>query len=156
MNTPGTPPPAGGHILRFHSEQPAEAKALFFPKLRTFAEANNWGTAVANQVELILEEWLTNVVSYGFSVDNRIPDPRLSIQIESADQTISICVSDNAPEFDPTARPDPDITRPAEERPPGGLGIFMMKKLAQSVQYERHDGQNHLRITKNLVRQANS
>ena len=52
--------------------------------------------------------------------------------------------------FDPLTRPDPDITLPAEQRTIGGLGIFMTRKLMDSVVYARETDENVLTITKTV------
>ncbi|HAP49744.1 MAG TPA: ATP-binding protein, partial [Porphyromonadaceae bacterium] len=50
--------------------------------------------------------------------------------------------------FDPTAIPDVDPTLPVEERPIGGLGIFMMRQLTDSINYKRLDEHNVTRLRK--------
>ena len=52
--------------------------------------------------------------------------------------------------YDPVAKEDPDIDRPAEERQIGGLGIFMVKKSMDDMQYVRENGQNVVTIRKIL------
>jgi hypothetical protein len=49
-------------------------------------------------------------------------------------------------------RPDPDLTLPVEERPIGGLGIYMIKKLSNKMLSERRNGRNVLVIEKDLTR----
>ncbi|MBR4437044.1 MAG: ATP-binding protein, partial [Spirochaetales bacterium] len=55
---------------------------------------------------------------------------------------------DDGEAFDPLAKSDPDIDLSAEERQIGGLGIFMVKKSMDSVEYEYRDGKNILTISK--------
>ena len=57
---------------------------------------------------------------------------------------------DNGKPYDPLKKADPDITLPANERPIGGLGIFMVKKTMDDVNYEYADGKNILRLKKNI------
>lgn len=52
--------------------------------------------------------------------------------------------------YDPLRKNDPDITLTSEEREIGGLGIFMVKKTMDEITYEYRDGQNILRIRKNI------
>ena len=54
--------------------------------------------------------------------------------------------------YDPLAKPDPDVTLPAEEREPGGLGIFMVKKSMDGVTYQRENDENVLTIRKNFAK----
>lgn len=51
-------------------------------------------------------------------------------------------ISDDGAPYDPFSRPDPDTTLPADERPVGGLGVFMVKNLAESTEYVRENGRN--------------
>ena len=61
---------------------------------------------------------------------------------------ISITFTDSGKPYDPLKKEDPDITLSAEERNIGGLGIFMTKKIMDSVEYEYRDGQNNLTLRK--------
>ena len=57
---------------------------------------------------------------------------------------------DTGVEFDPTKAPESDITLSAEERPIGGLGIFLIRQIINEVRYERIDGKNILTLEKKL------
>ena len=57
---------------------------------------------------------------------------------------------DNGKQYDPLAKEDPDVTLSAEERDIGGLGIYIVKKSMDDISYEYKDGQNILRIKKNI------
>jgi hypothetical protein len=53
--------------------------------------------------------------------------------------------------YDPTAQAGPDLTQSAEEREPGGLGIFMTKKLMDMVEYMREGNKNILTLKKGVL-----
>ena len=59
-------------------------------------------------------------------------------------------VTDDAPHYDPLARPPVDTSLPLEERPIGGLGVHLFKTLAQAARYERRGGQNVLTLEMSL------
>ena len=63
---------------------------------------------------------------------------------------MTLTLADRGKEFDPTRREDPDLSLPAEERPIGGLGIFLIKQLMDSVEYRREGGENLLILKKRL------
>ena len=63
---------------------------------------------------------------------------------------VVITFIDNGVPYDPLSREDPDTTLSAEERDIGGLGIFLVKKNMDEVAYEYKNGQNILRIRKDL------
>ena len=64
--------------------------------------------------------------------------------------SIILILTDSGMEFDPTLIPDADITLSAEERQIGGLGIFLIRQIMNKVEYQRINGQNVLRLEKNL------
>ena len=127
----------------------SEDNQRFLERLRTFAGENSWSPAITNEVELIFEEWLTNVRDYGLTLQ---PHPEIRVTVRSRGDLAEIEVMDNGIAFDPTRQKDPDVTLPVEERAIGGLGIFMMKKLSRSMQYERIDDWNRLLIEKDLTK----
>ena len=97
-----------------------------------------------SDVGLALEEVLSNVLRHSAA------DPAMQVQVTfkiDADG-FEFEVSDTAPPFDPLSRPDPDVNLPLAEREPGGLGVFIVKQLADELSYERADGQNRLRFRK--------
>ena len=57
---------------------------------------------------------------------------------------------DDGVPYDPLTHEDPDTTLPAEKRPIGGLGIMMVKKIADAMSYERIENRNTLKVTKSL------
>jgi anti-sigma regulatory factor (Ser/Thr protein kinase) len=61
-------------------------------------------------------------------------------------------LTDSGKEFDPTQMPDADISLSAEERPIGGLGIYLIRQIMNTVEYQRINGKNILTLSKNLNR----
>lgn len=96
-------------------------------------------------INLALEEGLANIVSYGFDDDT---DHVIEIVFVKNDDELTITLIDDGHEYDPTLKEDPDITLPAEERPIGGLGIFLIKRIMDKVEYQRKDNRNYLILTK--------
>ena len=93
---------------------------------------------------LAIEEAATNVVSYAFA---EMPPPHLiQIRIDIDGHRCIAEVIDNGRPFDPSAAPPPDLTGALDERDPGGLGIHLIRNMADRIEYRREDGQNRLRI----------
>ncbi len=134
--------------FRFESSDPARDRARFFSELRAFGESCDWSQPISNEIQLILEEWWTNLVSYAFA---KSAQPSVIVEITSTEGEARIQVTDNGIPFDPAARTDPDLHLPVEERPIGGLGIYMMKKLSKSLRSGRDGERNVLRIAKDLT-----
>ncbi|NCC07256.1 MAG: ATP-binding protein [Clostridia bacterium] len=66
----------------------------------------------------------------------------------SAAHAVMLRFIDNGKAYDPTEQKEPDITLSADEREIGGLGIFMVKKFMDKVEYTRHENKNVLTLTK--------
>lgn len=94
-------------------------------------------------ITLSLEEVVVNVINYAYP--DREAEFTLDAEYEPGGE-LKFVLKDCGVAFDPTAKEDPDITQSAEDRPIGGLGIFLVKELMSSVSYERVDGQNVLTI----------
>jgi len=105
-------------------------------------------------LQLACEEWFINVVRHGFGENaaDRAEKPHIRISAFPARPgEIALRLVDNGPAFNPLEYPDPDLNLPAGERPIGGLGIYLIKKLADSIEYRRHEGQNQLTLRMKLT-----
>ena len=100
----------------------------------------------AMQVSLALEEAFVNVANYAYSDG----EGEAELTTVADDETLTFILSDSGMYFDPTAKDDPDITLPAEERDIGGLGILMVKKIMDEVKYVYENGRNILTMKKNI------
>jgi sigma-B regulation protein RsbU (phosphoserine phosphatase) len=70
-------------------------------------------------------------------------------------ESVTFVLSDAGKPFDPTMVPETDVTLPAEERRIGGLGIFLIKQIMDTVEYRRNEGRNVLVMTKKLNNKIN-
>ena len=97
------------------------------------------------QINLALEEAVVNVMNYAYPEQEGMP-VRLNMQGDNT--RLIFTLEDDGIPFNPTAdAKSPDITLSAEERPIGGLGIFLVKKIMSNVRYERLDNHNILTMT---------
>lgn len=102
----------------------------------------------AGDLVLAVNEAVTNVLLHGY--DER-PGP-VSVSVEADDGDLLVRLGDDAPLFDPTSVPPPDVHRPLEERPLGGLGVHMMRQLTDELVYQvTGDGKNELLFIKHGV-----
>ena len=99
------------------------------------------------QLEIAVEELFVNIARYAYP--NEAQDAEVSIALGN-DGIAQITFSDSGVPYDPLAKPDPDISLSAEERPIGGLGIYMVKKSVDDMRYERRDGKNILSVFKKV------
>lgn len=97
------------------------------------------------EIELICEEIFVNICSYAY--DGKVGSAVITADI--TDNAVTLSFSDSGTPFNPLEKADPDIHTPLEERNIGGLGIFMTKKSADKIFYQRTDGHNILTVIKN-------
>lgn len=100
------------------------------------------------QVNIAVEEIFVNIAHYAYAPGTGSAVVRAAI--EQDPPAIAITFVDSGIPYDPLAKPDPDVTASVKDRPIGGLGIFMVKKIMDGVEYRRQDGTNVLTIRKKL------
>lgn len=100
------------------------------------------------QISVAVEEIYVNIARYAYHPSVGEATVRCAVGGEPLQVTIQFL--DSGKPFDPLAKPDADITLSAEEREIGGLGILMVKKSMDNVQYEYRDGCNILTLKKQL------
>ena len=100
-----------------------------------------------SSLHIILDEIASNIVKHsgasGFEVDVEFTEAPAGVRL--------VFVDDGVP-YDPLSHADPDTKLPAAERPIGGLGIMMVKKMADSISYERARNRNFLTVFKKAER----
>ena len=101
---------------------------------------------IHNNINIAVEEIFVNIANYAYPSGGG--DVAVSVII-SADEVI-IEFKDGGTPYDPLAKSDPDITLSAEDRDIGGLGIFMVKNIMDSMDYRYEDNSNVLTISKQL------
>ena len=98
------------------------------------------------QIDLCVEEMYINIANYAYGDD--IGEAEIEVSENCGE--VSITMKDRGVPYNPLEKPDPDTTLSAEERQVGGLGIFIVKKIMDTVLYEYKDGQNIFTMTKKL------
>ena len=102
--------------------------------------------ALLMQIKLARDEAVTNVIQYAYPG----MEGDIGIDMGCDDGLLKIVITDNGIPFNPLETREPDITLPLEERPIGGLGIFLVKQLMTDVRYDRSEGKNRLTMTKEI------
>ena len=98
-------------------------------------------------LNLVLEEAVSNVILYAYPKEEH---QTISLIARKKDNQLIFVLTDSGKEFDPTQAPDADITLSAEDRPIGGLGIFLIRQIMNTVEYQRIEGKNILTLGKEL------
>lgn len=94
---------------------------------------------------LAIEELATNCIKYGYE------DPRahrIGLRVEFDDGELRVGVEDDGRPFNPLEQPAPDVTLAAEDRPIGGLGLHLLRRMFDRMEYHREDGLNRVRLVK--------
>ena len=100
------------------------------------------------QIAIAIDELFGNIAHYAYNPE--IGKATVRVEVIEDPLAVTITFIDNGVPYDPLAKADPDTTLSAEERDIGGLGIYMVKKSMDDITYEYKDGQNILKIKKNL------
>ena len=113
-----------------------------------FAERHQWSPRILFEMNVALEELLTNVISYAYD-DNQ--EHEITLRLSFVDGELTAELADDGRPFNPLEAADPDLSIPLEERPIGGLGIFLVRKFTTDLAYQRRDGKNFLTLKKKIT-----
>lgn len=117
------------------------------------AEAEAWlelhqaSLKTTNLVLLAIEELVINCIDYGYDDSD---EHTIVIDLSIDEQDLKMTVIDDGRPFDPLTALTPDFSLEVQQRPVGGLGIHLLRQLADHVAYERRDGTNQITLTKRL------
>ena len=100
------------------------------------------------QIDIAIDELFGNIAHYAYNPE--IGQATVRVEVVEVPLSVIITFIDNGIPYDPLKKTDPDVTLSADERELGGLGIYMVKKSMDEIVYEYKDGQNILKIKKNL------
>lgn len=114
--------------------------------LHGYLEEVNCPKDAALYLEIALEELFTNIASYAY--EGEPGQVRIYCGLEGEELVLE--VEDRGISFNPLERQAPDLQLPIEERPVGGLGIYMVRQFVDSAKYQYRDGCNILRLKKRI------
>ncbi len=100
-------------------------------------------------LNLVLEEMVSNVIFYAYP-QGTSAQIELSAEYDSASRELTFVLSDQGEAFDPTAKPDADISVSPADRQIGGLGIYIVRNIMNHVTYQRLEGRNLLTMKKSI------
>lgn len=113
---------------------------------RFFAE-QDIDESLRMQVDLSLEELFVNMVSYNTETDSDI-----LIEMKPIDQGVEVSLTDfDVERFDPTMAGEVNVDAPLSDRTPGGLGLYLVLKMADSIHYEYHDRKSKITFTNRIA-----
>lgn len=133
---------------KFRVPASTEHLAMVRDKVRECVDLAGVPGKIANQVVLASDEAVTNVIRHSLGNDGV---SEVEIEIVVGDGKIKLTVRDEAPPFDPTKMPDPDMEEHVRAGKKGGLGIYLMRKIMDEMSHHvLSGGVNELVLVKNL------
>lgn len=111
------------------------------------ADEYNLNGRLLMNLKLAMEEAVTNIILYAYPGEK---NKDISISLSYNDKELRIVITDSGIAFDPMNKPDPDLSLPPDERPIGGLGIYLVKQLMTDVTYHRSGDKNILTMVKHI------
>ena len=136
---------AGNLRMMFHND--IKQVSLLEGWLETVSKKLDCPSTMIPSLNLALEEAVTNVILYAYPKGIYGP---VELDASRVENRLVFTLSDSGKPFDPTARPDADISASLEDRQIGGLGIHLVRSIMDAVSYEYRGGRNILTMTKNL------
>ncbi len=115
--------------------------------IKEMAEKLNIAKTLAFNLRLALEEAVVNVMEYAYPAGTA---GDVNIRVTFNGRRLNFIISDTGVSFNPTEASTANTSLSAEERPVGGLGIFLVRELMDTINYERIDGKNVLTLSKNI------
>jgi len=130
-----------------------EAKIADIPAVTEFVEAEleklGCPMKAVMQIDIAIDELYSNIANYAYKgIENK--GATVEVGRTEDGRGVEITFTDNGIPYNPVKYEDPDTTLSADERPIGGLGIYMVKQSMDDMRYEYHDGRNMLTIRKDF------
>lgn len=133
--------------LTLHLENRLDQLPVFRNALHNYGLCAGLDKRTLKRLEVALEEAVVNIINYSQATAIEL---RVESQKSKDERQFCIKISDNGTIFDPTAQKEVDTAKNAEERQIGGLGIALLRQMADELYYQRLDNKNILTIIKNL------
>jgi anti-sigma regulatory factor (Ser/Thr protein kinase) len=129
-------------VRRFPADLASLSQASDFA--RDSARAAGLPEERSEQVVLIVEEVFANIASYAYAEGQT---GEVEIRCEAVERgVLRVEVADRGAAHNPLTQPEPNLSATLQQRPVGGLGIFLVRQLTQSLEYRRDDGYNRLQF----------
>jgi anti-sigma regulatory factor (Ser/Thr protein kinase) len=122
-----------------------DALAGAMNELSRWLEERQAPPSAAYLATLALEELVTNCIKYGYGDED---DHVIRVRIELTPGGMTVLVEDDGRPFNPLVQAEPDTNLPIEERPIGGIGLHLLRKLSDRMEYAWKDGRNRVTLHK--------
>jgi len=96
---------------------------------------------------LAVEELVTNCIKYGYE---DAAEHMIEVKLQISGNELALTVTDDGRPFNPLELPEPDVRLPIEDRPIGGLGIYLLRRMSDHMDYVRVAGKNSVTLRKSI------
>lgn len=135
--------------IQLRAPQDRELLPSLFAAIRDALARAGIARELAHDVLLVSEEVVCNAIDHGRPPGS---EHEVSVQIHIGARDITLCFRDDGDPFDPLEHPPPDLDADIEDRDIGGLGVHLIRTLADEITYAREAHHNVLRVV--LLRPA--
>ena len=115
--------------------------------IETIGEELSLSAEMIMNINLALEEAIANIIMYAYPSQE---EHEILLKMSSNEHQLVFLLTDKGVSFDPTQVEDVDLTLSIEDRPIGGLGIFLIRSIMNEVTYQRLDDENRLIMKKDI------
>jgi serine/threonine-protein kinase RsbW len=148
QNEPGSSPDLEMSWMEARIANRPEQLDVIAAMVRQFGALHALSKAQLRDLDLALDEALTNIIAYGYDGAER---GEIVVRLSCSPTELSAEIEDTGRAFDPTQVPPPNLSLPPGERTIGGLGIHLVRSLMDDVSYMRTQGKNRLQLRKRLT-----
>ncbi len=113
--------------------------SIIYNKIDLFCKDSEILNDKINIINLVVEELVTNIISYGYNDDLT---HEIIVNLEIENDLLHIKIIDDGLEFNPIDSKDADVNSEIGIRQVGGLGIHLVKNLTESLSYVRENYKN--------------
>ena len=136
------------YVLELELDSDIQQLMALAEAVEQFAERHAWPMPLTYAFNLSLEEWVTNIIAYGYKEEK---GHSIRVILRQAEASAEAEVIDDSEPFSPLTDVQlPDLSADVSERRMGGLGIHLMRQMMDELHYWKKGTTNHLRIVKNL------
>jgi anti-sigma regulatory factor (Ser/Thr protein kinase) len=132
-------------IVHVHSGAVHELQSF----VARFAAEHRLAANEKARILIVIEELFTNLSRYGYPSQSG-PEGVAEVTLELEGSQLTIEFSDDGQAFDPSANAPLDLDQPVKTRPIGGLGLHIVRGLADEAHYSRRDGRNVIRLSRRV------
>ncbi len=128
-----------------------EASTAQLAKVRNFVAAYAKDLGLSDKeignIRLAVDEAYTNIIKHAYK---NLPSKPVSIELGSTGDQLWISIKDEGESFDPSTYNEPDLKERIKNKQRGGMGVYLIQKLMDNVQYKRSGRMNEIRMVKYL------